>query len=360
MDKYDNQEVILPLPDYNLMNYDIPTQFDINAAMATPESSLQFKKYIIENLTQIHCLKADKIIKGKGKSYRNIHIFRPFCLFTETVYKLIISKAPDEILSDIIKMLEESYYIRIKLDQYYLPGYSAYNKKHLLHTEYIYGFNLKKQELYLYGHLNLNEGGISTTSIHFDDFKMSYKSSLKNKKLIRLNLCRVKAIPFYHIDPNKVKTGIAQYYNSILPIKIRIGSQLKKPLFSWDLFIHHDYGLNVNLTLQRLLEWEYTHYDNEEEYVFSKYIQAIIDFKNIMSMRLELLSVENSISPHAKQFQIIYNNYKTLTNDFNQMKNMYIKYNILNDKKILKNMINLLDVLHDKETYLLRDLLRIM
>ncbi len=79
------------------------------------------------------------------------------------------------IIKYLVYMINANYYGDIILDDFYIANSRSFNKSHNLHQNLIYGYDLEKEELHLFG-LSSN-WHFKTTTISFDLFSKAFKDS---------------------------------------------------------------------------------------------------------------------------------------------------------------------------------------
>lgn len=82
----------------------------------------------------------------------------------------------DQSISElVVQYIDQGYYIRKMVDEYYLPVREAFGKYHFNHTLQIFGYNLKDRIFHVSGFDESHLYGFQT--ITFDDFEKSIQNS---------------------------------------------------------------------------------------------------------------------------------------------------------------------------------------
>lgn len=92
----------------------------------------------------------------------------------------LINLNRDNVTDLLCHWIEKGYYVNFYLNEYYLPGTQFYNKIHLPHSQFFYGFSREKS---LFKILNYDERGEFTSlEIPFSAVKESFLSESELKK----------------------------------------------------------------------------------------------------------------------------------------------------------------------------------
>ena len=83
-----------------------------------------------------------------------------------TIPKETLMDSKEQLVNYFINLIELRYYICLRLDEYYVPERYAYQSKHFFHSNFIYGFDKKKEIFLLLGF----EKYIKLTEIGFEEF----------------------------------------------------------------------------------------------------------------------------------------------------------------------------------------------
>lgn len=91
----------------------------------------------------------------------------------------VIEYSGEELVDYFIKLLAKKYYIRLRLNEFYVPETPSYQKLDFAHVNYLYGYDRVKRVFKVIGYNKY----LLFTEISFDDFVLSfnYKKHLNNK-----------------------------------------------------------------------------------------------------------------------------------------------------------------------------------
>jgi len=81
------------------------------------------------------------------------HFQNPF-LKNQRLFKYIFEKFNLDIKNFIIENINQGFYIRVTVDEYYIPGKRAYKNFHYGHDLMIFGYNSSLQLFYVLGYFN--------------------------------------------------------------------------------------------------------------------------------------------------------------------------------------------------------------
>lgn len=94
----------------------------------------------------------------------------------------IINYKNEELIAYYIELLTKKYYIRLRLNEYYLPNTPSFKKIDFPHVNFIYGYDLEKKVFKIIGYNQY----LMFTEITFDDFIKSVSYDKHNRDKITL------------------------------------------------------------------------------------------------------------------------------------------------------------------------------
>lgn len=228
----------------------------------------------------------------------------------------ILSYYQDEI-QFLINCLQSHYYIFLHLDWRYCPYSDFYNKKHWVHGALIYGYNEIEKKFYL---LDYVKGKLSYLQISFEDLMKAIRSDIDGMRQsvsYASDMSLVKSITKkIELDIYKINGTLYDYISGIDRFHRKFSPQ------------KHVFGVNVydqiNRGLQRVI-------DNEDIYVPRKMFYLLLEHKKIMELRLQYLSNYLKIS--------ICDDYSQIRKKAEVCLNLYLKYEVTNNKKLINTII---------------------
>lgn len=342
------KEKVLPLCNNAKIKYDLMLYMEMEALLSNIKTRDSAKAWYMTNYTQLYCLCADKLKVKKGAFYKNAHISQIKNPFIKERITFSCFCKPSSILNFIINQISKENYIKILLDHFYLPNYKFYNSKHVFHTEFIYGYDLSKNVLYIIGSNNLKLGGFARTQVSFDDIVKSYESSKYNYPYKSITILSIKERKKYVLNINKLYKGLLSYYNSSPQFSNLFCAFNDKHSF------HKVYGLNTYNELYEVLKCEFV--DAKKSTLKSiKFLQAFADFKKLMLYRIYFLYQHHLLI--QQDFDFIYNNYKKVVDGFEIIISLYIKFYIKSDYSNSQKILNMLFELKKTEREIIKMLI---
>lgn len=342
-----NLSDVLPL-EYNApIKYDLMLYMEMEALLSNIKTCESAQNWYMAKYIQFYCLRANKIPKYKKTFYKNVHISQPRNPFIQMKITSSFFYSPSIIVDYVINQITQRRYVKIQLDHFYLREYKAYNNEHIYHTEFIYGYDLEEKTFNVIGSSNLNMGGFERKKITFADFVKAYESTKKIKPFKTITSMAILEDKIYHFNPKRCCEGLESYVNSkqkILNRIVALNDRHSK---------HNVYGINAYNELINILKDEF----NNDTFSFDsiKYLQAFADHKKIMLQRIEYLEKERYIT--KEQFDMIYEDYKSIVEEFNIIINLYIKLFLASSKNNAVKILSKLEQVSQKEKEILNLLL---
>lgn len=338
---------ILPLGNNALIKYDLILYVEMEALLSNEKLFESSKAWYMTNYTQLYCVRSDKHIPNNRYSYKNVHISQPKNPFIKEKITSNCFYKPSKILNFIIKQISQDNYIKILLDHFFLPNYKFYNSKHVFHTEFIYGYDLDKNVLYVVGSNNLRMGGFARTEIRIEDFLKSYISTKSEHPFKTITILQIKEDKEYSFDIKKLQKGLSSYYSSKLYVLDKLLAFNDKHSF------FKVYGLKTYSELSKILKNEF-YVLNQTSLNSIKYLQALADYKKLMLQRIEYLYKNHFLA--RDEYEFLYNRYVEIVKGFDIVINLYIK-NYLTSKSDTSKIINRLAELENIEKEIIENLI---
>ena len=347
-----DEKIVLPLADDAPIKYDLKLAVPLLATLSYKNISENVRLWMFANYFQLTCRKK---LASKMR-YNHLHIYDVYNPFIIRYYKAINRKyiKNNDIIQTIKNKIKEQHYIYVKLDRYYLPGFDEYMKTHIYHTECIYGYDVKNEELYIIGFLNLSKSKLKKTVIKFNDFYAAISSTLDFQKNIVITFDRVNTQQKLDFDYEFILDKLNWYLKSKLPFDYICETNKEKyTVFSWDFPINQLYGFKaleqLGDTIQFLVKRKQ----------FSRarlMLQIILEFEILMKDRLEFMFNEDLL---PSQTETLINEYKIVVSSYEFVRNLFIKYEIRKDENDLNKVLEYLNSIIKKEKDLLTKIINI-
>lgn len=251
----------------------------------------------------------------------------------DTVPKEILESNNVDIINYIISAISQEYYVKVYLDEYFLPFRSFYQKKHYLHESMFIGYDLDKQELYGLAYVT------DYTGYHFKEFVVSMEDVRKAYSIpvkdsvqrSRVMLMSCNWEKFYEFDIENVKESIYEYINSISTDKKHISiTNVRDYVF----------GLSV---YDKLAEY----FENSNLFQGVIPFHIIMEHKQLMVLRIKYM-LDNKF---IKECDDILTGFEMLVEKARNCKMLFIKYQYAptdqNRDKVKSKIIDIKQ--HDEE-----------
>lgn len=240
-----------------------------------------------------------------------------------------------EIQNFVIDAIDHERYVFMYVDRFYIKSSDAYKKKHYSHELFVYGYDEHKKVFYIAD--NLSQGKFIFTECEFAELEEGFHAVDKQYDFMTdIGLINKNMEVESEINIGQIIDGLERYLMSIPTYDMRpeqpylFGRDVVK--FIRDHYLIHRNGEEIDIRAFHLL---YEH-------------------KLLMEMRVEYLLHAGYISPK----QVDLDEFTELKNDYLQLRNVIIKYNITNNANTLNRSVLKMDELIYNEEAILKKLLQ--
>jgi hypothetical protein len=251
---------------------------------------------------------------------------------------------------DVVKLItgyiDRGWYTDAEVDDFYIPFRFAYQKKKKPHDILIFGYDLNNKCFDTAGFNTQNE--FAYEKLSFDDFEKAFLNN--NSTMVDLDNGGTNCLRFFKtiegiecdFDPILLAQLLEDYLNSAdTTEKFRMFRQPSKKRV---------YGIETYQFFK-----EYFHLLLNKEIKFDiRPIQLLWEHKKCMLLRIKYMSENNIISPYSS----IYDDYVDIEQKVLSARNLMIKYNMTNEKKVVMTIIDIIDEIKNKEQVILTSLLK--
>lgn len=251
----------------------------------------------------------------------------------------IIDLGKDIIIDSLIKWISNDYYIMYYLDEYYLPGTVYFQKEHIAHAQFFYGYN---QENKTFSILNFSQdNNYESIDISYDDLINSLLTDEIIKKYNWIDL-------IYH-NPKLIRKSDHVRKDFDLSIIIEQLSDYTTSKKAYSSYLH-----NSHINECKNIAWGIDVYDNLIKYINktnfnSEYMpfHLLWEHKVIMLERFNFLikkynvNIPDSLITNQKQIIALTNQLRFLS--------LSLEYSKKNNIETFDKMINLLSEIKTKE-----------
>lgn len=120
----------------------------------------------------------------------------------------------DNIVEKIKSWIDENYYIKVELDEYYIKNKRAYERYHMVHHSLVYGYNDKSCCFYMLTYFD--EKGYQLIEV---DYFIFWDSYVKARMIYRTSKSHIRLLKIrnvqYQRNINKVLKNLYEYLNPI-------------------------------------------------------------------------------------------------------------------------------------------------
>ncbi|MFC5404219.1 hypothetical protein [Cohnella soli] len=246
------RKIILPINNPPILAYQY-LAFPLSI-LSTQE---QYLPWFYSNYIQLICKKNITLSNTVFLDFYS-HVFEEN--FNETVFftchpfleikNLVL---PSNVLSAdlFFSMLIEKYYVYLKLNEFFLPNRSAFQRDHYFHDNLLHGVDEKNKEAFFFG-FNKNKN-YSSDSLSFEKFELALESTVKNFRieketsLFSCTLFRARLNGQYSFDLKLVLESLQDY---IIPRNSSINFANIKNIQNTDAYA---FGIEIYSTLNEYL-----------------------------------------------------------------------------------------------------------
>ena len=342
------KKVVLPLSNETPITFDLRSGIPFMATLSYDSIKNDVWNWIFTDYMQLVCGKK-KSCKLKYNFFRIFEPYNPFLIRKFDCHYRKSWRNTNKTLNYVIENISNGYYIHLKLDRYFMPGFAGFNEKHIMHTECIYGFDLEKEELYLIGFTDFTNSSLKKTTLSFRDFLRAFESFLNQHIFHTITLDKVKLNTKFDFDKEKMVGNLYDYINSTLSLqKIYDSNKDKQTIFAWDFPIKTLYGIEGLNHMSKLIEYVC---ENQKLTRIRKFLQINCEFHKIMFLRIKYLYEKFNLPEN------FYKEYSEIYEDFNLIKFIYLKYDVTDNKDYLETVIEKLESNAKKSEWLLQRIL---
>lgn len=243
----------------------------------------------------------------------------------------------DTIIEEIIFWLQHNNYVVVYADEYVIPFTRNYMRYHILHSQFIYGYDLEKKEFLSINFLN--DESIGKLKICFDDLKKAIFSQ-STKKLFEDSMAWNDRNTLHKIILIRYLENRSSFYDHGVN-KEYIVNELKNYYESYNSSNYSCYftgkligvwGMNIYSVIIDILK----KVPKEIDY---RMFHLLYEHKYFMIERFKLLDVDEEI---INKLMTIYKNASIL-------RMLCIKYNLKANETTAKKMIKIVDKMKNEE-----------
>ncbi len=287
--------------------------------------------WIHNNFIQLRYSKGWDIV-----TFDNHHLLLSHCpsISFRTLPKYIITKGfSGDIKKLIIEAINENEYVFLYVDRFYIKAAQwFYQKQHMYHEVFIYGYDLEKDIVYLAD--NLQNGKFVFAECSFCEIEQSYNSiDSRYDFMTDVGVLSVNPEVKSYINIKQIADGLERYLESKDTFDVRY----EQPC---------EFGLQVAEVIRNKLLL----CSNGD--VDLRPFHLLYEHKLLMKQRVEYLSEYG----YLMEGSVNTSDFETLASEFFLLRNIVMKYNLLKNRQMLNDVIVKLDDLCLREKILLRSL----
>ncbi|MFI3238278.1 MAG: hypothetical protein R3Y47_09685 [Lachnospiraceae bacterium] len=260
-------------------------------------------------------------------------------LYVTTMERAVLNNVSIDICDFIKSAISLNYYVRLSYDSYYIRSSDKHKKSHYVHTMLLYSYDDSLNEFE--GADFFVNGVYSFQKISYEEMKEAIISADHLTQYSYFTMIRYDKHRF-NFNIEVVKHSIDNYLNST---NYRLAQQPQ--------FLEHNeisaieegkmkFGLSYYNELIKILK---TILENDADFYDIRPLHVLYDHKAMMNKRILYL-----IECHAyKLEEELVNSFIKIEKEVLSLRNLFLKYRITNNKKIVEKIIHELKCLRDEE-----------
>ena len=333
-----NTEKILPI----IFPPPIKCYLPISIVSSIVTANIDDNSWIMNNFIQLYI--AEGFEKLESFPFQDFMYFDQNLLHVDIINNFN-HKLEKNIINEIIEWIDNGNYVIVYVDEFEVPGTYSYRKTHLIHSQFIYGYNMENKSFKI---LNFNTNKIlSELDVSFTDMENAIFSETTKERFCSSNIWSNRDVDhkiilirltdnknsFYSHRINKeyILNEIKHYYESE-------NTSNYTNYFTGQL--HGTWGMDIYPEIIRILKLQRNCLDY-------RMFHVLYEHKVYMKERLELFDCGEKYSDR----------YLDLIKKSDRLRAICLKYNIRPSKMLIERMIELVMELYNREKSVLHDFL---
>ncbi|HEX3047043.1 MAG TPA: hypothetical protein VHY08_19975 [Bacillota bacterium] len=268
-------------------------------------------------------------------------------IHAQRITRELIGKKWETITDFIIDCIDLDCYVYLYLDQFYIAAAAPYQKYHLAHDTFIFGYDLQNQTFDVADFYKYSK--YCYTKATFSQIGAAYQTlDLSNIPDNLQGIVLLKPVPYaeYQFDI-QVMAELLQDY-----LLARKSSKSYTDGYRLDIGAKNDryyYGMDIYRLLPKHLEY----YLNGQGPLDIRAFHVILDHKTLMLARIKYL-IDNN---YLHQVDSIYEDYQKVVKQAVNLRSLALKAILSKEGKTIQSIMNYLPYLVDGERMILEQLL---
>lgn len=280
-----------------------------------------FEDWFYSNFIQLHCAaNLDGVYDVKLTYYTGIRIKKRYNMSNPWIqqyyYNMDFINSVSSVIDFVVYNISHGFYISLYINEKYVKNTYAYNRIDFDHENLVYGFDMEKRNIYLYGYDKYQI--LKAYTLSFEEFNTCYQNNHFQHEIIAIK-ADVPEFNFY-IDKKEIVQFLEEYLYGI-------NSATRDYLAESDKGdMYRVYGLDIYDIL----------FDNASSLRDSRITYILYEHKTLMMMRIEYFEkigwLKNS------EYQKIRQELKILKDTTYDLLLICMKYNLRRNEKILEGI----------------------
>lgn len=307
--------------------------------------------WILGNFIQILMYTGENSGDSSPFFYRQSDFETCPCIDYQRIGRDIIEKKWSNFVEFLIDSIDMGYYISVNLDQFYIQNSLRYQKSHVPHPAFIYGYDCDQKtiniaDFYKYGKFTHCKEGFLNIKEAFDNYNpIFYFHERRFLGADDVFLFKNREEFDYQFDVKEIIIFLEDYLNS---------KNTCRRMPSYDHYHYSDsrftFGIDIYDVIKNRLEAS----NPLRTFIDPKYFYIFWDQKKLMLTRINYLG-KNRYLDNA---DVLFNQFKELEVFTRKLLNMSLKFNLTKDLKIINRIISAIPDLKKIEMKALEFLLR--
>jgi hypothetical protein len=260
-------------------------------------------------------------------------------LISQKIHRNTVAGKWDSAVHFVIECINSNHYVHTMLNYFYIPVSDRYQKLHLHHDIFVYGYDINKEILYVADFFR--NGVYSFKEIAFSDFELAFSTYNLTANPDYLN----EMVYLYKFNGEyryKYKFSFNAVMNSI---KNYLSCKVHE---YWDIYNFEDdrqnihFGMEIYSTLKNYMR----NVSKGEDRFGVRPFYLLYDHKRIMTLRLEYLYKQGYIEKFGHDNIV---RFSKVENQAQNIINLVIKYDLTKKERLIDKVIKRLDDIEKEE-----------
>jgi hypothetical protein len=264
--------------------------------------------------------------------------------FKECLVKNFFGRDPDDIISFIVRSINLECYLRLEIDEYYLPNKRSFGRRQWVHPTLVYGYDNETKTVL---GLGFDTQSFTRLTFSYDDVRSAYASARRISQDLAINKALVSLIKMreptrrYPFSIHRFLTELEGYLSSTIdsarkyalttffPANVDVDAVIRLGVGVYE---HFEIGLRQLLLGSTWMTYASMH--------------ALFEHKRFLYEALKFIISEYQVKGRLVELT---DEFQRVVRAFNSMRWKYIRYDVSKDLRLIKEIIEQLELAKAEE-----------